>query len=74
MFGGTLTIETSETLEPLVIDSSASGLVIGNVVAPPAPVEDASSQSAQPGPGTSAAVLLAMSAAALLARRVRNRK
>ena len=72
--GGTLTLEASQTLAALNIGSSGSVVVLGNGVAPPAPVEDASGQSSQPVPEPAAAALLAMSAAALLARRIRNRK
>jgi len=74
MNGGTLTFETSQTLEPLVIDANGGAIGIVNVGVPPAPGEDASSQSAQPVPEPSAAALLALSAAALLTRRARNRK
>jgi hypothetical protein len=73
-FTGTLTLEASQTLGTAVIDSSESIVVIGNGVAPPPPVGDASSQGAQPVPEPSAAALLALSAAALLTRRARNRK
>jgi hypothetical protein len=73
-FGGTLTLEASQTLGTPVINSSEGIVVIGNGVAPPPPVGDASSQGAQPVPEPSAAALLALSAAALLTRGVRNRK
>jgi hypothetical protein len=69
---GTVTLETSQTLDNLVIGSSEGIVIIGNGVAPPPPVEDASNQGGQPVPEPSTAALFAMSAAALLTRRARK--